>query len=61
MNLFFDVVMILFSLVLQLVCGDLLAFQIPFAVYALLAFSMRRNLNQAVVISFFAGFIIDLA
>ena len=61
MNLFFDIVTILFSIVLQLLFGDILAFQIPFAVYALLAFSMRRGVFPAVTVALFAGFILDFA
>ncbi len=61
MNLFFDIVTVLFAVILQLVCGDVLALQIPFAVYALLALSMRRGAVCAVTVALFAGFIIDFA
>ena len=61
MNLFFDIVTVLFAIVLQLVCGDILAVQIPFSVYALLALFMRRGAVSAVTAALFAGFIIDFA
>ena len=61
MNLFFDIVTLLFALILQLVCGDIFAFPVPFSVCALLALAMRRKLIPAVITALAAGFILDFA
>lgn len=60
MNLLFDMMLILFSLLLQIACGSSVFSGFPFVLCAVLVLAMRRNAVAAVVVSLVCGFLTDV-
>ena len=59
MNLLFEITMLVFSMLLQIICGSSLSSNFPFVLCAVLVLAMRRSALIAVIAALVCGFLTD--